>query len=166
MNNKKLISLFVISFILPLALALLVLKLDWVPDNTVNNGKFLTPEVKLSDWANIDPKPWSIGLLADENCTDICLAHRDEVKNLYLALGKNQNKVDLVLLGEQSPAVEGFKNHPVASDNLKPEVLYLIDQMGLIVFYYPLVSDQHSNQLTGKGLIKDLKKLLNYARSS
>lgn len=166
MNNKKLISLFVISFILPLALALLVLKLDWIPDKTVNNGKFLTPEVKLSDWAKIDPKVWSIALLAGENCTEICLAHRDQVKNLYLALGKSQNKVDLVLLGEQSPAVEGFKNYAVADDSLKPEVLYLIDQMGLIVFYYPLVSDLHSNQLTGKGLIKDLKKLLNYSRSS
>jgi len=166
MNNKKLISLFVLSFILPLALALLVLKLDWLPGKTVNNGKFLTPEVKLSEWANIDPKPWSIGLLASEECPDICLAHRDEVKNLYLALGKNQNKVDLVLLGEQSPAVEGFKNYPVASDNLQQEVLYLIDHMGLIVFYYPLVSDLHSNQLTSKGLIKDLKKLLNYSRSS
>jgi len=166
MNNKKLISLFVLSFILPLALAILVLKLGWLPGKTVNNGKFLTPEVKLSEWANIDPKPWSIGLLASETCPDSCLAHRDEVKNLYIALGKKQNKVDLVLLGEQSPAVEGFKNYPAASDNLKPEVLYLIDHMGLVVFYYPLVSDMHSNQLTAKGLIKDLKKLLNYARSS
>jgi hypothetical protein len=166
MNNKKLISLFVISFILPLALALLVLKLDWLPGNTVNNGKFLTPEVKLSEWASIDPKLWSIGLVAGEKCTDICSAYRDQVKNIYIALGKNQNKVGLVLLGEKIPAVEGFKNYAVANDNLKPEVLYVIDHMGLIVFYYPLVSDLHSNQLTGKGLIKDLKKLLNYARSA
>ncbi|ABM04422.1 transmembrane cytochrome oxidase associated protein [Psychromonas ingrahamii 37] len=166
MNNKKLMSLFVISFILPLALALLALKLDWFPGNTVNNGKFLTPEVKLSEWASIDPKPWSIGLVAGQNCTEICLGHRDELKNLYVALGKNQSKVDLVLLGEKSPAAEGFKNYAVTNDNLKPDVLYLIDHMGLIVFYYPLVSDLHSNQLTGKGLIKDLKKLLNYARSA
>ncbi|MFT5559072.1 MAG: hypothetical protein ACJAYB_001587 [Psychromonas sp.] len=166
MNNKKLISLFVVSFILPLVLAMLVLKLDWLPGNTVNNGKFLTPEVKLSEWADIDPKPWTIGLVADENCTEICSAYRDQVKNIYIALGKNQNKVELVLLGEKGPAVDGFKNYAVANDNLKPEVLYLIDQMGLIVFYYPLVSDLHRNQLTAKGLIKDLKKLLNYARSS
>jgi hypothetical protein len=166
MNNKKLMLLFVVSFILPLALALVVLKFDWLPGKTVNSGKFLTPEVKLSEWANIDPKPWSIGLLGSENCTDICLEHRDELKNLYVALGKNQNKVDLVLLGAQSPTVEGFKNYPLASDNLHQDVLYLIDHMGLIVLYYPLVSDLHSNQLTAKGLIKDLKKLLNYSRSS
>ncbi|MFT6925880.1 MAG: hypothetical protein ACJAZP_001472 [Psychromonas sp.] len=166
MNNKKLISLFVISFILPLALAMVVLKLEWLPGQMVNNGKFLTPEVKLSEWSDIDPKPWSIALLAGENCTAICLAHRAHVENLYVALGKNKNKVGLVLLGEKSPAVEGFKNYPVASDDLQPEVLYLIDHMGLVVFYYPLVSDLHTNQLTAKGLIKDLKKLLNYSRSS
>lgn len=166
MNNKKLIALFVFSFILPLALALLVLKLDWLPGSTVNNGKFLIPEVKLSAWAKIDPKLWSIGLLDSDKCTDICLMHRNEVKNLYRALGKNQNKVDLVLLGGQGSRVEGFKNYVMASDNLEQDVLYLIDHRGLVVLYYPLVTDLKSNQLTGKGLIQDLKKLLNYARSS
>ena len=166
MNNKKLISLFMISFIVPLVFAFVVLKLDWLPGKTVNNGTFLTPEVKLTEWAKIKPKPWSIALLVGENCVDYCLEQRDQVRNLYIALGKNQNKVDLVLLGEQSTAVEGFKNYPEVSKNLQQDVLYLIDHMGLVVFYYPLVADQKSNQLIHKGLIKDLKKLLNYARSS
>ncbi|HEY5715179.1 MAG TPA: transmembrane cytochrome oxidase associated protein [Psychromonas sp.] len=166
MNNRKLIFLFVISFIVPLLLALAVLKLDWLPGKTVNNGTFLIPEVKLSEWAKINPKPWSIALLADENCSDICVQRRDDVRNLYIALGKNQNKVDLVLLGEQSAAVQGFKNYQPVSEKLQQDVLYLIDHMGLVVFYYPLVEDQKSNQLIQKGLIKDLKKLLNYARSS
>jgi len=165
-NNKKIVSLFVISFIVPLALAMVVLKLDWLPGKTVNNGEFLVPEVKLTEWDKLDPKPWSIGLLASPECTGICLAHRDEVRNLYIALGKNQHKVDLVLLGEQSADVEGFKNYAMASANLKQDALYLIDHMGLVVFYYPLVDDLQRNQLTHKGLIKDLKKLLNYARSS
>ena len=166
MNNKKLISLFTISFIVPLVLAFIVLKLDWLPGKTVNNGTFLTPEVKLTEWAKIKPKPWSIALFTGENCADNCLKQRDQVRNLYTALGKNQNKVDLVLLDQQSVDVEGFKSYPAARENLQQNVLYLIDRMGLVVFYYPLVADQQSNQLIQKGLIKDLKKLLNYARSS
>ncbi|WP_372880246.1 transmembrane cytochrome oxidase associated protein [Psychromonas sp.] len=166
MNNKKLVFLFVFSFILPLLLAFTVLKLDWLPGNTVNNGNFLIPEVTLNEWAKIEPKPWSIALLTYKNCTATCLAHRQQVRDLYIALGQKQNKVDLVLLGDHSAEVEGFKNYQPVNNALQQEVLYLIDQMGLVVFYYPLVADPQANRATRKGLIKDLKKLLNYARSS
>ncbi|MEH6452425.1 MAG: transmembrane cytochrome oxidase associated protein [Psychromonas sp.] len=166
MNNKKILSLFIISFIIPLALAFVVLKFDWLPARTVNNGDFLVPEVKLTAWSEIDPKPWSIGFIASNDCRDICLAHREEVKKLYLALGKKQIKVDLVLLGEQAEKLDGFKNYSLNNAGLSQDALYLIDHMGLVVFSYPIDVDPEINRLTNQGLIKDLKKLLKYARSS
>ena len=166
MNNKKILSVFIISFIVPLALAFVVLKLDWLPARTVNNGYFLVPEVKLNQWQAIDPKPWSIAFVTKDDCTETCLAQREEIKKLYLALGKKQSKVDLVLLGEQGEIVEGFKYYSLSKESLAQDALYLIDQMGLVVFTYPVVTDPQINRLTNQGLIKDLKKLLNYARSS
>jgi hypothetical protein len=166
MTNKKILSVFIISFIVPLVLAFVVLKLDWIPAQTVNNGKFLVPEVKLSQWSEIDPKPWSIGFIAHQECREVCVAHREEVKKLYLALGKKQIKVDLVLLGEQGEIIEGFKNYRSSNQALADDALYLIDHMGLVVFSYPIAENPEANRLTNKGLIKDLKKLLNYARSS
>ncbi len=166
MSSQKVLSVFIICFLLPLGGAFLLLKSDWLPGNTVNNGRFLVPEVKLEQWSKINPKPWSIALLTAGQCESSCSVHISELRNIYLALGKNQNKVDLVLLGSAGPQIKGFKNYSYSSGALAADYWYLIDHMGLVVFSYELQTDQQTNRLTAKGLIKDLKKLLKYARSS
>ena len=50
--------------------------------------------------------------------------------------------------------------------SLNPASLYLIDHMGLVVLEYPFKVEPQENRLVQKGLLKDLKKLLNYSRSS
>lgn len=50
--------------------------------------------------------------------------------------------------------------------SLTPASLYLIDHMGLVVLEYPYKAKPQENRLVQKGLLKDLKKLLNYSRSS
>ncbi len=166
MTNKKTSVIFIVSFIIPLLLAYGVLKLEWIPTNTVNHGAFLKQEIKLAKWPELAPKAWSIAVLSKAECDFECLAHRKELENLHLALGKNQNKVDLVLLGKESPEIDGFKNFNYSGNALKSDALYLIDHMGLVVLTYPVVADAEINRVTNKGLMKDLKKLLNYARSS
>ena len=53
-----------------------------------------------------------------------------------------------------------------AQPNLQPASLYLIDHMGLVVLEYPFKTQPQENRLVQKGLLKDLKKLLSYSRSS
>jgi len=166
MTNKKTIIIFIVSFIVPLALAYTVLKLDLIPTNTVNQGAFLSQEVKLDSWAEIEPKAWSIAYISAEQCNEKCVNRRAELKNLHVALGKNQGKVDLVLLGKKEVTEAGFKNYVYNSNQLKQDALYLIDHMGLVVLTYPISDNEQSNRQTNKGLMKDIKKLLNYARSS
>jgi len=166
MTNKKTIIIFIVSFIVPLALAYTVLKLDLIPTNTVNQGEFLSQEIKLDSWDAIEPKAWSIAYISAEQCNEKCANRRAELKNLHLALGKNQGKVDLVLLGKKEVTEAGFKNYVYNNNQLKQDALYLIDHMGLVVLVYPITDDEQANRMTNKGLMKDLKKLLNYARSS
>jgi len=166
MTNKKTIIIFIVSFIVPLALAYMVLKLDLIPTNTVNQGEFLSQEVKLESWDEINPKAWSIAYVSTKQCHDVCKKRRSELKNVHLALGKNQGKVDLVLLGKQAADEVGFKSYIYNNELLKQGSLYLIDHMGLVVLAYPVTNDEQVNRVTNKGMMKDLKKLLNYARSS
>ncbi|WP_019613981.1 hypothetical protein [Psychromonas ossibalaenae] len=166
MSSQKVLTIFIICFLLPLGGAFLLLKSDWLPGSTVNNGQFLVPEVKLEQWSKINPKPWAIALRVAGQCESGCSVYISELKNIYLALGKNQNKVDLVLLGSAGRQVKGFKNYTYPSGALKADYLYLVDHMGLVVFSYELDRDLQTNRITAKGLIKDLKKLLKYARSS
>lgn len=166
MTNKKTMIIFIVSFIVPLALAYTVLKLELIPTNTVNQGEFLLQEIKLESWAEIEPKAWSIVYVSSRQCNDKCVTRRAELKNVHLALGKNQGKVDLVLLGKEEVTEEGFKNYVYNNNQLKQDALYLVDHMGLVVLVYPITDDEQTNRITNKGLMKDLKKLLNYARSS
>ena len=76
MTNKKTISIFIVSFIVPLVLAYTVLKLELIPANTVNQGEFLSQEVKLDSWAEIEPKAWSIAYVSSRQCNKKCISRR------------------------------------------------------------------------------------------
>lgn len=164
MKLSNTMMIFVGMFVVPLVLAFAVLKLEWLPENTVNQGQFVQPEVSLNDWHSIEPKPWSIGVLAAQQCDSDCLKQHEGLRKLYMALGKNRDKVDLVLLGAKPFDESGFKSYPSAPSQLKHETLYLIDQMGLVLLEYPVKAEPQANRMVQKGLMKDLKKLINYSR--
>lgn len=164
MKSKKTLALFIATFLLPLVLAYGVLKLQWLPTETTNHGQFVQPELNLTHWASIQPKSWAIGVLSSEECEDSCLQQRNALRNLYMALGKNRDKVDLVLIGSGLPQPPDFKTYPFTPVQLKQGNLYLIDQMGLVLMEYSVIADAQENRQVQKGLIKDLKKLIKYAR--
>jgi len=165
LNNKKIISLFICCFILPLLLAFILLKSDWLPDHKVNNGYFLESQVTLVEWQKISPKQWSILQKTENTCAAQCLANNQQMTQIANALGKYKDKVDLVLL-TNSPSIHGLKSYPIQSQALQLNTLYLVDRFGLVVLAYPLSDNPQKNQDIKRGLIKDLKKLFKYARSA
>ena len=165
MNNKKVLSLFVLSFIAPLLLAFTLLKVNWSPSHQVNNGEFLAQKVILNNWQLIEPKQWSIAQKTPNSCNKQCLHNQQQMKQVANALGKYKDKVDLVLLGSLQ-AVTGVKNYPLQHQELHVNTLYLVDQFGLVVLAYPLSDNVEENLLIKQGLIKDLKKLFKFARSA
>lgn len=165
MKNKKVVSFFVVSFIAPLLLAFILLKSDWSPKKQVNNGQFLTPQLTLNEWQKIEPKQWSIVQNTNNSCQQQCLDTQQQMQQISKALGKYEDKVDLVIVGSASVNT-GFKSYPAQNQNLQLNTLYLVDRFGLVVLAYPLSKDAQQNQEIKRGLIKDLKKLFKYARSA
>lgn len=165
MKNRKIILLFIISFVSPLLFAFILLKVNWSPTQQVNNGQFLTQQLTLSEWQLITPKQWSIVQNINQQCLQQCEKNRQQMQQIFNALGKYKDKVDLVLVGTQE-VISGFKSYPEKNNNLQPNTLYLVDRFGLVVLAYPLSEDEQQNQEIKRGLIKDLKKLFNYARSA
>lgn len=164
MKNKPMV-IFIGCCLVPLVLAYLALKLDWMPSTSTNNGEFLTTEVKIKDWKNSEHKQWTIALNHPKHCQQACAEQLQALDNLYIALGKNQGKVDMVILGATQQASSTWPQL-AAIEELTPASLYLIDHMGLVVLQYPYREEPQQNRLTQKGLLQDLKKLLNYSRSS
>lgn len=164
MKNKTL-PIFVACCLIPLVLAYLALKLEWIPSASSNQGEFLSQEIKLKNWQQSDHKQWTIALNNPAECQQACDEQLQALDNLYVALGKNQSKVDMVVLGKSSKQNSTWRQLE-SIDELTPASLYLIDHMGLVVLQYPYEKEPLQNRLAQKGLLKDLKKLLNYARSS
>jgi len=164
MKNKPLL-LFVACCAIPLLLAYSALKFDWLPSAVTNHGEFLNEEIKLKNWQNDNSKQWTIALNYSRECSASCSEQLEALNNLYIALGKNQGKVDMAVMGSPSQADLPWKKM-AQQPNLTPASLYLIDHMGLVVLEYPYKVQPQENRLVQKGLLKDLKKLLNYSRSS
>ncbi|MBQ4813772.1 hypothetical protein A7985_19600 [Pseudoalteromonas luteoviolacea] len=156
---NKTLGLFIGCFLLPVAAAIAVLKFDLAPTSTTNHGRFLEQEVVLPIKA--DDKMWSIVLNLPEQCDTSCEVQRKNAEQLKVALGKHSQKVSVVLFeNEAAPS-----KHHGRQSKLVPAAFYLVDKHGLVVLEYLYQPDPESNRLVLKGLLKDMKKLLNYARS-
>ncbi|KZN67165.1 hypothetical protein N473_08055 [Pseudoalteromonas luteoviolacea CPMOR-1] len=155
---SKTLGLFIGCFILPIIAAVTVLSLDLRPQSTTNHGDFLESEV----WLPVQSKDklWNIVLNVPKGCHSACDVQKNNVENLDVALGKHRNKVAIVVVGDGDNSVEQD-----AQNKLMPAAFYLVDKHGLVVLEYPYKSDPDANRLVLKGLLKDMKKLLNYARS-
>ncbi|WP_404342047.1 transmembrane cytochrome oxidase associated protein [Pseudoalteromonas mariniglutinosa] len=157
--------IFLACCLVPLALAYAALKLEWLPTGSSNYGHFLDREVRLDNWQKTEHKQWTIALNYPADCSLACEQQLAALSNLYIAVGKNQHKVAVAVLAEQPKDAAPWQQLAV-SKQLQGGDLYLVDHHGLVVLRYPFSADPQQNRLVQKGLLKDLKKLLNYARSS
>jgi len=162
MKSRPLI-LFVACSLLPFLLAYAAVMSNWQPSDTTNKGELLSQEIVIPNWQANTNILWTIALAAPDSCAEVCHLQHSRLNNMYQALGKKQTKVDLVVLG--SVENSEFSLMPEVSA-LKAGWLYLVDHHGLVVLAYPYEESDEASRLTHKGLLKDLKKLLNYARSS
>lgn len=160
--NKPLFY-FIACFIAPLALAAFLVGDEFVPTKTSNFGEFVQQEVRL----NAPPeslKLWGIMMLNNADCDARCEQRKNMLLNINAVLGKQASAVSLLTtaeLAENNNQFVALSEQP----SLSEDALYLVDHAGLVVLQYPLSYQADDDLKLKKGLIKDLKKLLNYSRS-
>jgi hypothetical protein len=163
MKNKPLWIFFGCCAI-PLTLAYIALESNWLPGSGTNKGQFLASEVHIDNWQIKEKKLWTIALQTPLSCEELCTKQITEMKNMYVALGKHQSKVDIAVLSNNDTLTDLTQYN--ISKTLQVGALYLIDHRGLVVLEYPFVDSVDERRAIQKGLLKDLKKLLKYARTS
>jgi len=163
MRNKP-IWLFLCCCGLPLLLAYTAISLDWLPEQATNNGAFVEGEITVKNWRSEPGVLWTIALSAPTTCTAVCTQQIENLSNIHTALGKHQRRVNVAILGREhdDQSMSSYPNQP----GLLPGGLYLVDHRGLVVLEYEYSLDELENRMLHKGMLKDLKKLLNFARSS
>ena len=153
---------------------------------TVNNGVLISPIINLS---NLDMKSfsddkiysqdrtWILAFLIKQDCNKLCQENLYQIRQIRLAIGKDQDKLERLVLSKASldwdnykkeypgqkyidssminfdRIVSAFKSNP----ELKADSIYLIDPYGNLMM-------QYKNGTEPTGIIKDIERLIRNAR--
>lgn len=107
-KNRITIIFTVLLFAGPVVVAYLLSSgaIDYQPEDTKNNGRFISPLVKVADHAQ---GPWVDGLnghwtlirRVPGSCENNCAQQQDELQRYRLSLGHRSEKLNLMLISDQ-----------------------------------------------------------------
>jgi hypothetical protein len=171
---NKTIVLFIICFITPVVVAQLALNFNWLNPAQTNRGQFVEKNYHIQNWPSESSIKWSLVTLESNQCAITCKQNKEIIKNIYDVLGKHNLRVGAFSLAtlpegiQVTNLISNQHHHLQQQQNefpMKFDSLYLVDHRGLVVLEYPITYADEQDTKVKKGLIKDLKKLLNYSRS-
>jgi|SRR5690554_1426893 len=176
-KNRKLLLTVAAIFVLPLALAQLVLALGWYTPGASNKGNLINPPIELSsEENNVLPDTWRIATVVPASCNDACLNALYVLSQSYHALGRMQNRVTpvglqaadrLVLPEVPSDSQLQFITVPGAVNalaDIPANSLLIVDPLGNVVMWYEGSSDRQTTIMQARDLLSDLKKMLKMSR--
>jgi hypothetical protein len=181
-TRAKLSFLFLMS-VAPFALAYVFFFVtpDWIPSGTTNQGELILPPVQASE-AGIDHKAlfdgdlWILVIPVGSSCDAGCVEALYLSRQVKIALGKESNRIERVVLSSASSLTAEFvallsdehqyaqlvfNSGPPINDLISPVLgrtpmgsyILLMDPNGNIMMFYTL-------EKAGKPMLKDIKLLL------
>ena len=152
---------------------------------SVENGDLINPVVKIGEINVVNIKNrqisyisnrWTLVFFVDKECNDDCQKKLYQARQIRLALGKNIDKVDRLLISKKSidwtNMAENYSGQKILEIVMKDyervqnsfnlisdfsfNSFYLIDPYGFLMMSYPENSEP-------KGIIKDIERLIRNA---
>jgi len=178
-SRAKLLLVFAL-FAGPPIVAWLMIQADWRPSGTVNNGVLIQPpqpieEAKLvcaggepfgkADYAGL----WTLLVVPAGPCDALCVETLDLVRRVRIALNQDMDRAQIALVqaeGEPAPAVTVPGLRTLRGERAVRESWYGQAEMAAADVMVQVVDPQgfrmmtYAAPLNGKGLLKDLKRLL------
>lgn len=182
-NRWTIVGLFVV-FTAPLVIAYGGWYLGWFDNvGTSNHGELIQPVITLEESGillekksieeeNLNRHWWIIFVSDDKHCGLKCQANSYLVNQARTAQAKELVRIEKLIISKneifttraQTFINEHFGSNVFATLSLTSPLeagkIYLMDPLGNIFMYYPGVKDELEAVKAGKGIIKDLKKLL------
>jgi len=183
-NRRRLILIFLLFFT-PALLAWLLILSGWRPGGTTNHGQLVQPPAPVSALPLRNESGtaageerflgrWSMLLVLDGPCDDACLLTLDRMSRAHIALNKDADRVQLLLVLPESATAPALPPEgpallrlprPVAADltdadpggAATPSAVHLVDPYGYRMMRYP-------SPLDAEGLLKDLRRLLRLSK--
>jgi len=177
-KSRRTLILVLAVFIIPVILAKLALSEHWFNYGVTNKGKLVEHEITLEKMglASADfEKKWLMIYLLPSHCEQLCKQTLHGVDNTYVALGKEMDRVQPVILAHHDLTAEqrqqfqenrwSVKATPALTKQLfKEQQVLIVDTLGNIVLSYTPPDNDQSLPLFGKSILADFKKLLKYSK--
>ncbi|OOE80495.1 hypothetical protein BZG25_06830 [Salinivibrio sp. ML198] len=158
-------------FVLPVVVAKLVLEQSWYEKGVTNYGEFLTEPATLN-WLP-EQGQWRLIYRVPEQCDSVCKQALFQLTQIPIAVGKERDRVSSVALTSSAPkAPEVLTWQTLTTEQARAwqqqafdkNTIYLSDPMNNVVLAYPVSDDKTKWVAQGKGLLRDLKRLLKLSK--
>ncbi len=141
-RNTTIVALLGV-FLLPVALAWLILTQGWFTPGVKAHGEWVEGQIGPNS-------QWRLVLPVTGDCSS-CQQAAPLLDNIDTALGRDSTRVSVVTLPAGSGLEAGF--------------VYIADPPGMLILRYPLSGDEVTDRMTGKALLSDLRRLLKFSRA-
>jgi hypothetical protein len=175
-KKPKALFILLLVFVLPVALAKLVLSLNLYQGGATNQGELLTDDLSYHSLSQANPKPqsWQVLYLLPSHCGSQCQDRLYILQQSHIALGQEKDRVTSIIIVQSNSdidALSGLKleyqtmaaNTQLASLLLEQQLI-IVDPLGSLVMRYPGISGHDANISQGKALLADLRKMLKLSR--
>ncbi|WP_244323505.1 hypothetical protein [Salinivibrio costicola] len=158
-------------FVLPVVVAKLVLEQSWYEKGVTNYGQFLAEPATLN-WLP-EQGQWRLIYRVPEQCDAVCEQALFQLTQIPIAVGKERDRVTSVALTSTTPnALEVLTWQTLTTEQAQAwqqqafdkSTIYLSDPMNNVVLAYPVSDDKTKWVAQGKGLLRDLKRLLKLSK--
>ncbi len=153
-------------FVLPFAIGSGLFWSGWRPASLRNHGELIQPPRALPPSTATLHGKWLLIVPARDGCTQACQDTLQQLQRAHAALGKNQGRVQRVLVGTiplrqqqaltiLSPAAEDEATWRQALDDYAPAV-FVADPLGNVMMRY-------GEPITPRSVLRDMERLLKYS---
>jgi hypothetical protein len=180
-KNKGLIFLFVAVFTLPVILAKFALDFQWFNQAVTNKGQLLEPSLDMSSWqSDAHPPRWKFLYVLPDNCDEGCQNAIYSLNQLWLAMGKEQDRVESVVVAKSSSDPQAMNkvldyktiriiNTDEQSVNqvfkdVKTNGIFIVDTLNNVILRYPTQNDTQEAVLHSRDILSDMRKVLKLSR--
>ncbi|UAA38871.1 hypothetical protein KIH87_00390 [Paraneptunicella aestuarii] len=178
--NRRIMLLLAVTFIVPVVLAKFALEGDWFNRAATNKGTLMQPALDFSLLYPERDKKWYISFITDKPCDSQCELALYSLNQVWVALGKEQDRVNTAVIvsdNEQAEVVKQseFAHHLTISQVDKATMeqvfqkepingLFIVDALGNIILRYPLNEEKQQAVLKSRDILADMRKLLKLSR--
>jgi hypothetical protein len=179
-SSKRSLLILIAVFTIPVICAYLALKFDWFNKASTNRGELLQPVIEAASLLNESDTNWHLLYLIPENCDIVCENALYSVKQIYMATGKESDRVQALFIYTENSATDAVvkakefagaivlqKSQLNIDEVFKTtdiNAIFISDTLHNIVLRYPVTADKDKAIMDSRDILADLKKLLKLSR--